>query len=32
LSSLERLAPRVEVPPEIARRARRAIDRMLELA
>jgi len=31
LSSLERMAPRVEVPPEIARRAKRAIDRMLEL-
>lgn len=29
--SLERLEPRVEVPREIARRARRALDRMLEV-
>jgi quinolinate synthase len=32
LQSLETLSPRVRVPEEIARRARRAIDRMLELA
>jgi quinolinate synthase len=32
LESLETLSPQITVPPEIARRARRAIDRMLELA
>lgn len=32
LQSLEQLSPQVRVPEEIARRARRAIDRMLELA
>src|SRR5271167_3509622 len=32
LRSLETLTPEVRVPEEIARRARRAIDRMLELA
>jgi quinolinate synthase len=32
IHSLEELSPRVQVPAEIARRARRAIDRMLELA
>jgi len=31
ISSLETLTPEVSVPPEIARKARRAIDRMLEL-
>lgn len=31
IDSLETLSPRVQVAPEIARRARRAIDRMLEL-
>jgi hypothetical protein len=31
-STLETLAPRVRVPDDIARRARSAIDRMLELA
>ena len=31
IASLEQLAPRVEVPEEIAIKARRAIDRMLEL-
>jgi quinolinate synthase len=32
LRSLETMSPRVTVPEEIARKARRAIDRMLELA
>jgi quinolinate synthase len=32
LRSLETMAPQVRVPEEIARKARRAIDRMLELA
>jgi quinolinate synthase len=32
IDSLETLSPRVQVPPEIARKAKRAIDRMLELA
>jgi len=32
LRSLETMSPQVTVPPEIARRAKRAIDRMLELA
>jgi quinolinate synthase len=32
IASLETLTPRVQVPPEIARKAKRAIDRMLELA
>ena len=32
LSSLEKMAPEVRVPAEIATRARRSIDRMLELA
>jgi quinolinate synthase len=32
ISSLETLSPEVRVPAEIARRARRSIDRMLELA
>jgi quinolinate synthase len=32
IASLENLAPQVTVPTEIARKARRAIDRMLELA
>jgi quinolinate synthase len=32
ISSLEELAPQVSVPEDIARKARRAIDRMLELA
>jgi quinolinate synthase len=32
LQSLETLSPQITVPPEIARKARRAIDRMLELA
>jgi quinolinate synthase len=32
LCSLETMSPQVRVPEEIARRARRAIDRMLELA
>ncbi|HEX4809837.1 MAG TPA: quinolinate synthase NadA [Bryobacteraceae bacterium] len=32
LRSLETMSPQVSVPEEIARRARRAIDRMLELA
>jgi quinolinate synthase len=32
ISSLENLVPQVTVPTEIARKARRAIDRMLELA
>jgi quinolinate synthase len=32
LQSLETMSPQVTVPPEIAQRARRAIDRMLELA
>jgi quinolinate synthase len=32
LRSLETMSPQVRVPEEIARRARRAIDRMLELA
>ena len=32
IRSLENLAPQVRVPEEIARKARRAIDRMLELA
>jgi quinolinate synthase len=32
ISSLEQLSPQVQVPPEIAVKARRAIDRMLELA
>ena len=31
IRSLETLTPRIEVPEEIARKARRAIDRMLEL-
>jgi quinolinate synthase len=32
LQSLETMSPQITVPPEIAVRARRAIDRMLELA
>jgi quinolinate synthase len=32
IRSLETLAPQIRVPDETARRARRAIDRMLELA
>ena len=32
IASLENLAPQITVPTEIARKARRAIDRMLELA
>ena len=32
IRSLETLSPQVTVPAEIARKARRAIDRMLELA
>ncbi len=32
IRSLETLSPRVTVPAEIASKARRAIDRMLELA
>jgi quinolinate synthase len=32
LDSLEKMEPRIEVPHEIAVRAKRAIDRMLELA
>jgi quinolinate synthase len=32
IASLENLAPQVTVPTEIARKARRSIDRMLELA
>jgi quinolinate synthase len=32
IRSLETLAPRVQVPEDIARKAKRAIDRMLELA
>jgi quinolinate synthase len=32
ISALEKMEPEVRVPEEIARRARRAIDRMLELA
>ena len=32
IRSLETLAPRITVPTEIARKAKRAIDRMLELA
>jgi len=32
ISSLEDLTPEVRVPAEIAKRARRSIDRMLELA
>jgi quinolinate synthase len=32
IDSLETLSPRVQVPQEIARKAKRAIDRMLELA
>jgi quinolinate synthase len=32
ISSLENMAPEVRVPEEIARKARRSIDRMLELA
>ena len=32
LRSLETLSPQMTVPEEIARNARRAIDRMLELA
>jgi quinolinate synthase len=31
IRSLETLTPRIEVPAEIARKAKRAIDRMLEL-
>jgi quinolinate synthase len=32
IRSLETLAPQVRVPEDIARKAKRAIDRMLELA
>jgi quinolinate synthase len=32
IAALENLTPQVTVPTEIARKARRAIDRMLELA
>jgi quinolinate synthase len=32
IQSLETMTPRVRVPEEIARKAKRAIDRMLELA
>ena len=32
IRSLETLTPRVRVPEDIARKAKRAIDRMLELA
>jgi quinolinate synthase len=32
IASMETSAPRISVPPEIARKAKRAIDRMLELA
>jgi len=32
IASLETLTPRITVPEEIARKAKRAIDRMLELA
>jgi quinolinate synthase len=32
LQSLETMSPQITVPPEIAKKARRAIDRMLELA
>ncbi len=32
MRSLETMSPQVRVPEEIARKARRAIDRMLELA
>ena len=32
IRSLETLTPQVRVPEEIARKAKRAIDRMLELA
>jgi quinolinate synthase len=32
ISSLENMSPEVRVPEELARKARRSIDRMLELA
>jgi quinolinate synthase len=32
ISTLENMSPEIRVPAEIAQRARRSIDRMLELA